>query len=390
MTLANYACQEENSRERFFEEKQFNNNLSAFQRDRYRVIHSMAFRRLEYKTQVFMNYLGDHYRTRLTHSLEVSQVARVIAKQLDLNEDLADIIALSHDLGHPPFGHAGEEALARAAADFGGFDHNAQTLKIVLYLEKIYAEFDGLNLTWESIEGIAKHNGPVIAEGNQTLDPIYAQLQEQYDIDLNTYASLEAQAAALADDIAYCNHDIDDGIRAGFITLEDLDFIPELQELFSEVKRLYPKAPQHIIINEGRRRLMKLMIDDLVSHTQRNIKTYGIKSIQDARQAGVTIVTFSPEMVLIKCRIKAFLMQRVYRHYTVNRVSRIADKVVTGLFNIFMESPNCLPKNWQTQTNDVDMKTAAEVVKNYIAGMTDRYAIKEYKRLTDTDILINN
>jgi dGTPase len=161
---SNYACQEENSRERFFEEKQFNNNLSAFQRDRYRVIHSMAFRRLEYKTQVFMNYLGDHYRTRLTHSLEVSQVARVIAKQLDLNEDLADIIALSHDLGHPPFGHAGEEALARAAADFGGFDHNAQTLKIVLYLEKIYAEFDGLNLTWESIEGIAKHNGPVIAE----------------------------------------------------------------------------------------------------------------------------------------------------------------------------------------------------------------------------------
>lgn len=343
---------------------------SPYQRDRDRIIHSTAFRRLEYKTQVFVNHEGDHYRTRLTHSIEVAQIARTLADSLGLDLYLAEAIALAHDLGHTPFGHAGEDALKEVYPEF---DHNAQSIKILTKLERKYAEFDGLNLTWETLEGIAKHNGPVKNPPKEI--SLYNSVQ---DLDLKHYPSLEAQIASLADDIAYINHDIDDGLRAKLFEVQNLMHLPLVGEIFKSVIEKYPGIEEPRLIHEAHRRVLSKMIEGLYLETKKRIGELKVKSTDDIRLLGEPLAAFSPKMAADIKTIKAWLMEHMYRHYKVNRMTSKARRTVKSLYNYFMEEPECLPTEWRAKAQQLPLD---EVVADYIAGMTDRFAIQEYSRL---------
>jgi dGTPase len=372
---------------RFFNERPMLPGDSAFTIDRRRIVKSTAFRRLGYKTQAFANAAGDHYRTRLTHSLEVAQISRLISYSLDLNADLAETIALAHDLGHPPFGHAGEAALNKAAVDYlasSGFDHNAHTLRIMVFLEQIYPDFDGLNLTWDTIEGVAKHNGPLTGEHchNPKISPYLSQLADIYELKPESFPSLEAQVAGLADDIAYCNHDLDDGIRAGFFRLEDLRELKQIWQIINDVDIQYPHLADTRRKSEIIRRLTHLMISDVINQTNDNLTKYNIKTVEDARNHSSYLVNFSPEIENLKNKLKDFLRQKVYTHYEISRMTKRAQHIVTTLFNYFVDAPECLPAPWRDHYTKAgcDSKKVQTII-DYIAGMTDRYAIKEYRNL---------
>ena len=314
---------------------------SPFQRDKDRIIHSSAFRRLKGKTQVFVAHEGDYYRTRLTHSIEVSQIARSIARVLGLDEDLAECLALAHDLGHPPFGHSGEDALSAAMAPYGGFDHNAQTLRIVTHLESRYAAFDGLNLTWETLEGIAKHNGPLVTrdEDYKTLPWALRAIPDYQALDLHTYAGPEAQVAAISDDIAYINHDIDDGLRAGLFSVEDIMDVPFVGEAFADVYKRYPDTPKDRIIHEAVRDMIGHMVADVLTETRARLEKYDPKTPDDIRHLPEAICDFSEEFREKERPLREFLMTRMYRHYLVNRMMGQASRVVGELFELFISDP---------------------------------------------------
>ncbi len=351
---------------------------TPYQRDRDRIIHSAAFRRLEYKTQVFVNHEGDHYRTRLTHSLEVSQLSRSMCRVLGLNEDLGEALALAHDLGHTPFGHAGEDGLNAAMAPFGGFDHNAQTLRILTQLEARYAGFNGLNLTWETLEGLAKHNGPV-----HDVPRAMAEYLQQHDLEIHTHASAEAQLASLADDIAYNNHDIEDGLRANFFTLAELAELPLVGNIVAEVDAHHAGLDNHRRTHEVIRRLINRMVADLIEQTKQNIAAHPIASVEDIRQLGQPVVHFSDEMQVVNKAIKSFLKNRMYRHFKVNRMTSKARRVIQELFRFYLSEPDCLPPTWFALTGEPQSQQTAEAVCDFIAGMTDRFALEEYARVFD-------
>ena len=354
---------------------------SPFQRDRDRVLHSTAFRRLTHKTQVFVFHEGDHYRTRLTHSLEVAQIARTVARQLRLDEDLAEAIALAHDLGHPPFGHAGERALDRAMYEFGGFDHNAQSLRVVTALERKYAQFDGLNLTWETLEGLAKHNGPVTGE-HAAICKVAARIERWQSLDLASWPSAEAQVAALADDIAYVTHDIDDGLRAHLIVLSDLASQPLAGDAMARV-RSQASGDEAREVYELTRLLITQMIADLVTETRARLAALRPRTPDDIRRAPQASVAFSPAMAGDITRLKAFLFERVYRHERVMGVMRDAERVVGELFARYMSEPAAMAEAWHAAARDLDQRRRARLIADFVAGMTDRYAIAEHRRLFD-------
>jgi dGTPase len=385
-TLAPYACRPEESRGRLHEEAD-SPTRSPFQRDRDRIIHSAAFRRLQYKTQVFVYHEGDNFRTRLTHSLEVSQIARSIARVLALDEDLAEALALAHDLGHTPFGHAGEDALQDVLADYGGFDHNAQSLRIVTKLERRYVEFEGLNLTWETLEGLVKHNGPLTGplavKPGRVLPGAIAEYAQLHDLRLDSFAGMEAQVAALSDDIAYNNHDIDDGLRAGLFTIKDLADVPLVGPLFHKVARQYPDAEPSLHIHEVVRRMIGIMILDLTSETQRRIKEFKPESADAVRGLGRPLAAFSDEMRANDSALRQFLFTNMYRHFSVNRMTSKGRRVVKDLFNLLFAEPECLPPEWRRLADGKGTAKTARVVADYIAGMTDRFALDEHRRLFD-------
>jgi dGTPase len=380
---APYASNPENSRGRLHPEPE-HEMRSPFQRDRDRIIHSSAFRRLKHKTQVFVYHEGDHYRTRLTHSLEVAQIARTIARALGLDEDLAEALALAHDLGHTPFGHAGEEALNAEMAPHGGFSHNDQTLRILTRLEHGYAEFDGLNLTWEALEGTVKHNGPLLGAGiEKPVPPSVAEYDMKHPLGLDTFPGPEAQIAALSDDIAYNNHDIDDGLRAGLFAVADLAEVPLVGPVFDEVAGHYPGLEEARLIHESIRRLIDRMVRDLVGETRRRLADSGVKSADAVRRLGQPIAAFSDAMGNHDRALKRFLHQRMYRHQRVNRMSSKARRVVRELFRLFLAEPARLPAEWRAQIGGGEAEPA-RIVADYLAGMTDRFALDEHRRLVDT------
>lgn len=376
--LAKFAVDESKSRGRLHHEVYDDSKFrSVFGRDRDRIINSSAFRRLQYKTQVFVNHEGDHYRTRLTHSLEVAQIARWIAGALKVNKDLAEIVSLAHDLGHTPFGHAGEDALHDKMKDFGGFSHNAHTLKIITKLETRFIEFEGLNLSWEMLEGVVKHNGPVFAP-----HAYISKYDQEQDLDLKNFPSLEAQISAISDDIAYNNHDIEDGLRAGLFTIEELFELPVIGKIYQEILAKYPAIKREMLVGEAKKRMTLAMVIDVINETQKGLKDNKIDSEKSVREAGKLLVHFSPEMEFAHQALKKFLMQNMYRHSTVNRMTASAKKIVSGLFDFYMNSPNCLPdKHAEIAVKISDKKDLAILVSDYIAGMTDRYAIKEFEEL---------
>lgn len=379
-----YACRSSTSRGRVFPEPE-SKTRGAFQRDRDRIIHSAAFRRLEYKTQVFVNHEGDFFRTRLTHSLEVSQIARSVCRCLGLNEDLGETLALAHDLGHPPFGHAGEDALKEMMEPFGGFDHNAQSLRVVTKLEARYAEFEGLNLTWETLEGIVKHNGPLL-KNSVSVDDLprgITDYTKNHDLELSTYASAEAQVAAISDDIAYNNHDIDDGLRAGLFTIKDLEDVPLVGPVFHEVRKHYPDLDQSRTIHEAVRRLIGEMVLDLLNETQQRIDAAKPETPEDIRHHSQSVAQFSDEMRENDRALKAFLFENMYRHYKLNRMTSKARRVVKDLFQLLLEEPGCLPTEWRVQAGAPGSRETAQLVCDYLADMTDRAALDEHRRLFD-------
>jgi dGTPase len=382
--LAPYATLPWQSRGRLHREAE-SPSRSPFQRDRDRIIHSTAFRRLKHKTQVFVYHEGDHYRTRLTHSLEVAQIARSICRTLRLDEDLGEAVALAHDLGHTPFGHAGEEALHAAMTPHGGFDHNAQTLRILTKLEERYAEFNGLNLTWETLEGAVKHNGPLLS-GSRRLDDLPAAIVEycrDHDLELSGYAGPEAQVAALSDDIAYNNHDIDDGLRAGLFEIADLRGLPLVGEMFGTVESKYPGIGQSRLIHEAVRRVINAMVEDLVAETKRRLAELAPRSVADIRAWDRPVAGFSERMAATDRTVKAFLYKRMYEHWKLNRSHSKARRVVADLFRLLFSEPNCLPSPWRERAEQAETHARARLVADYIAGMTDRYALDEHRRLFD-------
>lgn len=384
--LASFATHAEHSRGRLVAESECTMR-TPHQRDRDRIIHSAAFRRLEYKTQVFVNHEGDHYRTRLTHSLEVSQLARSIARCLNVNEDLAEALALAHDLGHTPFGHAGEDGLDEAMQPYGGFDHNAQTLRILTRLEQRYVAFDGLNLTWETLEGIAKHNGPLVGEGiSKPLPRALTDYVKIHDLALDTYASLEAQIAAISDDIAYNNHDIEDGLRAGFFTLQDLAQLPMIGAIISDVSKQFKDATDYRLSHEVIRRMINQMVADVLETTQKNIAVFAIKTADDVRHAKQPMVHFSDALQESNLVLKDYLFTHMYRHYKVNRMASKARRVVKELFAFLIAEPECLPTQWRLLTHGAYSQITAETVADYIAGMTDRFALEEHARYFDPKV----
>ena len=384
MTTAPYACRPEDSRGRLFNEPD-SATRTCFQRDRDRIIHSAAFRRLEYKTQVFVNHEGDFFRTRLTHSLEVSQIARSVCRALDLNEDLGEALALAHDLGHPPFGHAGEDALKEMMQPYGGFDHNAQSLRVVTLLEAHYADFLGLNLTWETLEGVVKHNGPLlnVGRGEADLPSAVSEYNARHDLELATYASAEAQIAAIADDVAYNNHDIDDGLRAGLFKIDDLADVPLAGPVFAEVKKAYPDLDESRTIYEVVRRMIGDMVIDLLDETGRRLKDLDPKSPDDIRAHDRPVAGFSESMRANDAALKKFLFENMYRHYKLNRMTSKAKRVVRELFKLLVEEPECLPTEWRAVTETATRQQTARTVADYLAGMTDRFALDEYQNLFD-------
>ena len=377
--LASYASHPAETRGRLHKEPE-SDTRSPFQRDRDRIIHSTAFRRLQFKTQVFVYHEGDHYRTRLTHSLEVAQIARSIARALSLEEDLAEALALAHDLGHTCFGHAGEEALDAVMKPVGGFSHNDQTLRVLTRLERRYAGFDGLNLTWETLEGTVKHNGPLALD---RLPQTIAAYVKKHDLELATWPSAEAQVAAISDDIAYNNHDIDDGLRAQLFTVKDIAALPLLGTVFAEVNKRHVAIEESRLVHETIRRLIDRTIADVVEETQRRLKKSGAASAADIRALDWPVVAFSEAMRTHDRGLRAFLMERMYRHHRVARMASKARRIVTELFTLFHSEPLCLPPEWRAQTNGAGTAVTARVVADYIAGMTDRFALDEHNRLFD-------
>ena len=375
--LAPWAVRAERSRGRLHAEPA-GGARSPFQRDRDRIIHATAFRRLQYKTQVFVYHEGDHFRTRLTHSLEVAQIARSIARELALEEDLAEALALAHDLGHPPFGHAGEEALDAMMKPYGGFDHNAQSLKAVTLLETRYAGFDGLNLTWETLEGLAKHNGPL-----RRATGYIAEYDRRHPLDLGTHAGAEAQVAAIADDIAYNNHDLDDGIRAGMFTLEEAAALALVAEAHDAALAANPGLPGDRATAETVRRVINAMVNDVVAETRRRIARLDPRDADDIRAADRPVVAFSDAMTEANNALRAFLFQRMYRHWRVNRTTQKCKRALQMLFTLLHGEPRQLPPWWQKRAGEPGSAAAASAVCDYLAGMTDRYALEEHKRLTD-------
>ena len=374
---ATYATDPSNARGRLFPEEEIYFR-SPFQRDRDRIIHASAFRRLKHKTQVFIEHEGDYFRTRLTHSIEVAQVARTVAAALGLNVELTEAVALAHDLGHTPFGHTGEEALDALMKPYGGFDHNAQALRIVTDLERHYAEWDGLNLTWETLEGIAKHNGPVTGEIPWAL----AEYNTLHDLELHTHASAEAQAAALADDIAYNNHDLHDGLRAELFSTDELAELPILKDCFARVDAKYPDLNYYRRRHEALRRFFGVLVEDVITVSSRNLTEFNPQSVHDIRHAGRMMVQFSPELWADLKVIRRFLFERMYRAPAVVEMRIVVTQMVNDLFPFFMENTDELPKQWRKDVADAPDKIAlARIVADYIAGMTDRFAIQEHKRL---------
>ena len=346
---APYASKPEESRGRLHAEPE-HPMRSPFQRDRDRIIHSTAFRRLTHKTQVFVYHEGDHYRTRLTHTLEVAQIARTISRALGLDEDLAETLALAHDLGHTPFGHAGEEALNAEMAPFGGFSHNDQTLRILTRLERRYAEFDGLNLTWEALEGTVKHNGPLRGAGIvRPVPPAIAEYDRRHPLALDSFPSAEAQVAALADDIAYNNHDIDDGLRAGLFAVADLADVPLVGPVFREIAVRYPGIEEPRLVHELIRRLIDSMVTDLIGETRRRLSDSGARSADEVRALPAPVAAFSPEMRANNRALKEFLFERMYRHDRVNRMSANAQRVIHDLFALYLTEPLILPREWRAR-----------------------------------------
>jgi dGTPase len=382
---AAYACDPRRSRGRAHPEPP-SATRTPFARDRDRVIHTSAFRRLKEKTQVFVAHEGDHFRTRLTHSLEVAQIARSLARALGLDDDLAEAVALAHDLGHPPFGHAGEEELDICMAPHGGFDHNVQTLRVVTELEIRYADFTGLNLSWESLEGVVKHNGPVSDRLERPSWRAVATFNAGYDLRLDTFASAEAQVAAIADDIAYNNHDVDDGWQAGLFRLDELVHVPLIGPILRALMVERPELDERMLRLEGVRRMIGGMIDDVLAQTRRNAADAAIASVEDVRLMGRTLVSFTAEMAEDLARLRMFLHQRMYRHYRVNRSRSQARRILADMFRLFMAEPGVLPTEWFERADGLDEAGRARVVCDYIAGMTDRFAIEEHKRLYNLEI----
>ena len=374
--MSRYACHPAASRGRRHAEPS-SPLRSPYQRDRDRIVHSTAFRRLEYKTQVFVNHEGDHFRTRLTHTLEVAQITRTAARALGLDEDLAEAVALAHDLGHSPFGHAGEEALDEMLAGHGGFDHNAQTLRVVTLLERRYAEFDGLNLTWETLEGVVKHNGPLSAR----IPPYVAAYSSEHDLWLDSHASAEAQVAALADDIAYTNHDLDDGLRADLFALDDLGALPLVGPALEGVGGRYPGIEPQRLIHETLRRLIDTMVVDLVQETRRRLAEAAPSDADEIRELGRPVVGFSPQVAEPLQELRAFLHERMYSHYKVQRMAGKARRVVHDLFSGLRDRPDRLPADWRARLGEPDEVRTAQAIADYIAGMTDRFAFDEHERL---------
>ena len=390
LPLAAYACRPDQSRGRIFDEPE-SRFRTCFQRDRDRIIHSSAFRRLKYKTQVFVYHEGDHYRTRLTHTLEVAQIARSLARSLMVNEDLAETVALAHDLGHTPFAHVGEDVMIECMKDVGGFDHNDQSLRVLTVLERRYPKFMGLNMTWETLEGVVKHNGPIIGpladrkHKGKELPVTLRMVQGHTDLWLDSFASVEAQIAALSDDIAYNNHDVEDGLRARLFTLEELSEVPLLDEVISEARQRYPDITEHYLIHEVIREMIGAMVGDVMAETQKRLRALNPQEPDAVRRAQHAMVAFSEPMYKKVEGLRAFLWERMYRHYTVRRMRLKVSRIVADLYGAFTTQYQLLPDNWQqrlVEAGGIDDPIArARIVADYIAGMTDRYAIKEHERL---------
>jgi dGTPase len=392
--LASFACHASKSRGRLVAEPDMPPR-SCFARDRDRIVHSSAFRRLKHKTQVFVYHEGDHYRTRLTHTIEVAQIARAIARALHVEEDLTEALALAHDLGHTPFGHAGERALDALMKPHGGFDHNAQSLRIVTRLERRYAEFDGLNLTWESLEGLVKHNGPLTdQDGNavgkyreQGLPAAIIEYSEAHDLELSRFASVEAQIAAISDDIAYNAHDIDDGLRAGLFKVIDLGDIPLVGTALADVLKRYPDLEHNRLVHETVRRVISAMVQDVLAETKKNFTKYHPKSVEDVHNASQALAKFSAQMTEYNRILQQFLSQQMYRHPRVMDIMGRAQRVIDDLFNAYMNDEKLLPKDWRDVAGAGEKRHTARQVCDFIAGMTDRYALDQHKRLFDLDPL---
>jgi dGTPase len=382
---ASFAVDPGRSRGRLYGESQ-SRTRTPFARDRDRIIHTSAFRRLKDKTQVFVAHEGDHYRTRLTHSLEVAQIARSIAHALGLDHDLAEAIALAHDLGHPPFGHAGEDELDACMSPFGGFDHNVQTFRVVTQLEKRYPDFDGLNLTWETLEGVIKHNGPVTDRLDRPSWRAVVEFDAAYPLQLDGYASAEAQVAALADDIAYNNHDVDDGVQAGLFGLEELVLVPLVGPILRALKAERPELDPRLLRLEAVRRMIGAMVEDVLEQTARNVAEFKVKSVEDVRLLGRPLISFSADTAEDLSRLRLFLQHKMYRHYRVNRTRSQARRILAEMFALFMAEPGVMPTEWGDRIEGLDQGARARVVCDYIAGMTDRFAIEEHRKLFNLDV----
>ncbi|MEO1703376.1 MAG: deoxyguanosinetriphosphate triphosphohydrolase [Pseudomonadota bacterium] len=376
------------SRGRLLEEAE-SPTRTPFQRDRDRIIHSTAFRRLKHKTQVFFAHDQDHFRTRLTHTIEVAQIARSLARALRLDDDLAEAVALVHDFGHTPFGHTGEDVLDELMTDYGGFEHNAQSLRIVTRLERRYAEFDGLNLTWETLEGLIKHNGPLISPtsgGGNAKEPVPVSILKYnalHDLELDRHASLEAQVAAIADDIAYNTHDLDDGVRSGLLTLDMMKDVPMAGAALQEVDDLYPGLDNERRVHEMTRRVMTRMVEDVIASTLSSLNEVEPYSVDDVHAAGRTLVAFSPMMASQEKSLKSFLFSNLYRHESVLELRKRAEAVVQDLFSYFIARPKDMSVAWATQVDRLEEPERARLVADYLAGMTDSFALKEHRRLFD-------
>ena len=369
--LSSLAVTQKTSKGRLYQESN-SRTRSEFQRDKDRILHSSAFRRLKHKTQVFVSHEGDHYRTRLTHSLEVSQIARSICKVFNLNEDLAETLSLSHDIGHPPFGHAGEYALSKSMKNYGGFDHNDQAIRILHILEKKYFDFDGLNLTWETIEGLVKHNGPIKSQIPETIDAI----NSQFDLRLNEYASLEAQIASIADDIAYNNHDLDDGLRAGFFTYDDISSLPLVGKIINKFPSNYSQFEMQRINHEITRKTTSLMINDVINNTLKNIENLKIKNSQDVRICDHQLADFSLDMKNEVKTIKSFLSEKMYNHDKVINMTKNANQIVSSLFDFLEQQDDIFLNSYLGTPFTNNEKPRA--ISDFISGMTDNYAQSFY------------
>lgn len=388
MALARYATDASKTRGRLYPEREAPYR-TCFQRDRDRIIHSEAFRRLESKTQVFVYHEGSSLRTRLTHSLEVSQITRSLCRMLNLDGDLGEALALAHDLGHTPFGHAGEMALNECMANYGGFDHNAHSLKIVTKLEQRYPRFDGINLSWETLEGLVKHNGPLTEKEKLSFD--VAEYNKKHDLMLDTFAGAEAQIAALADDIAYSNHDTDDGLKTGLVTVEQLMEVPFFKRHYEQVKKEYPLVEQSRVDAETVRRMINDMILDVAAQSRRILDDLKPESVDDIRNMGRPVIAFSEKMRAEMQELKDFLFPNMYRHYTINRMTSKGKRIVRDLFGLLFTETNILPPSWQKKARSCP-KTAegetmkARIVADFVAGLTDASAIELHTRLFDPQV----